>query len=36
MEKRGQSMMLYLKGFTVEEKTEENKVAYFKMLSRVF
>lgn len=36
MEKRGQSTMLYLKGFTVEEKTEENKVAHFKLLSRIF
>lgn len=29
-------MMLYFKGFTVEEKTKERKVAYFKLLSRVF
>lgn len=29
-------MMLYLKRFTVEEITEENKVAFFKLLSRVF
>lgn len=39
MEKRGQKIMLYLKGFTVEEKkkkTEERKVAYFKLLNRIF